>query len=232
MSKLKVLIGAIVGVVVLVVGGTFVYINFIQDDAPEKLSLDSTTGTTVAGQTTTTAGTLTTTDGNWKPSGDSIVGYRAKEVLFGQSTEAVGRTSKVTGSMTIAGAKVTAAEFTVDMTTVKSDRSQRDGQFQGRIMNTAKFPTSTFKLTAPIDLGSVPAAGAEISATATGDLTLHGTTKSVTFPVKAKLDGTAIKVNGSIPIVFSDYTIPAPSFGPAEVQDHGELEMLLVFTQG
>ena len=51
-------------------------------------------------------------------------------------------------------------------------------------MDVAKFPTSTFVLTAPIDFGAVPADGATVNATATGDLTLHGTTKSVTFNVQ------------------------------------------------
>ncbi len=55
-------------------------------------------------------------------------------------------------------------------------------------MDTAQYPTSTFKLTQPIDLGSVPADGKTITAKATGDLTLHGTTKSVTFEVEARED--------------------------------------------
>ena len=53
---------------------------------------------------------------------------------MGQSAEGVGRTSDVTGSMTIDGASVDAVELVADMKTVKSDDSRRDGQFQGRIM--------------------------------------------------------------------------------------------------
>ena len=50
------------------------------------------------------------------------------------------------------GTMVTSADFSVDMTTVESDEDQRDNQFRGRIMQTNRFPTATFTLTAPIDL--------------------------------------------------------------------------------
>ena len=89
---------------------------------------------------------------------DSTVGYRVTEDFVGGLTnsEAVGRTHDVTGSLTIAGTTVTGSDFTVDMSTVKSNKSQRDGQFQGRIMDVAQFPTATFQFTEPIQLASVP----------------------------------------------------------------------------
>src|SRR5437588_272987 len=115
--------------------------------------------------------------------------------------------------------------------TVKSDKSQRDGQFQGRIMSTSQFPTATFELTGPIDIGSAPAVGKVVTTTVTGNLTLHGKTKAVTTPVSAKYDGTTISVNGNIPLVFADYGIPNPTFGPVSSDDHGVLEFLVVFTK-
>jgi len=130
-----------------------------------------------------------------------------------------------------AGATIDKGDFTVDMTTVESDSGNRDRQFQGRIMDTSKFPTSTFTLTQPIELGSVPSEGQTVTASATGDLTLHGTSKPVTFDVQAQLKDGKIEVNGTIPIVFADYGIPNPTFGPASTEDHGVLEFLLVFTK-
>jgi polyisoprenoid-binding protein YceI len=250
--------GAVVAMVVLVVGGTWVYINLIKDDPPAKLTLetgdtsdsasstpssDGSSSTTAASSggaaATTTPGAATSgaassgsIDGSWAASDQSLLGYRVKEVLFGQSTEAVGRTNAITGSLSIAGSAVEKGDFTVDMTTVKSDSGNRDNQFQGRIMDTSKFPTSTFALTQPIELGSVPAEGQAVSASATGDLTLHGATKSVTFDVQAQLKDGNIEVNGTIPIVFADYGIPNPTFGPASTEDNGVLEFLLVFTKG
>ena len=72
----------------------------------------------------------------------------------------MGETDAVTGDMTISGTTVESATFTADLTKVTSDQSNRDRQFQGRIMDTATFPDATFKLTSPIDLGEVPAESA------------------------------------------------------------------------
>jgi polyisoprenoid-binding protein YceI len=220
------LIGIPVLLLVLVVGGPFVYINFIKGDPPPKLKL-STVET--GGSTSTTAATEASIDGAWKVKPDSKVQYRVKEILFGQSAEGVGSTAAVTGEMTISGTDVETAEFTADLTTVKSDQDNRDRQFQGRIMDTANFPDATFTLTTPIDLGSVPANGERVTVKATGDLTLRGKTKPVTFDVIAQRNGANIETNGTIPIVFNDYGIPQPSFGPAQVGDTGDLEFLLVF---
>ena len=96
-------------------------------------------------------------------------------------------------------------------------------------METSTYPTATFTLTQPIDLGSLPADGVETTKNATGKLTMHGTTKSVTFPVTARRSGATIQVSGSIPIVFADWNISNPSGGPATTEDHGTLEWLLNF---
>ena len=160
---------------------------------------------------------------------DSTVGYRATEVLFGQTTEAAGRTTAVTGDMTIAGTTVETASFTADLTQVTSDQDNRDNQFQGRIMDTANFPNATFELTEPIELASLPADLVEVTASATGDLTVRGVTRSVTFDITARRNGDTIETNGSIPITWADYDIPAPSGGPAQVEDQGEMEFLITF---
>jgi polyisoprenoid-binding protein YceI len=219
------IIGIPVLLIVFVVGGTWVYINVI-DNPPAKLKLS--TVQTRPGSTTPSNASI---DGTWPVKSGSAVQYRVPEILFGQSATAVGKTTAITGVMTISGTTVGTATFTADLTKVTSDQSNRDKQFQGRIMDTATFPDATFKLTAPIVLASVPANGVQVTVKATGDLTLRGKTKSVTFDIVAQRNGAAIETNGTIPIVFNDYGIPAPSFGPAEVQDHGELVFLVNFTR-
>jgi polyisoprenoid-binding protein YceI len=221
-SWLRWVVGGIVVVVVLVVVGPFVYIHFIEGPAPKKLSLTTTTEPKTA-----STGTSTPLAGTWKIGTGSVAGYRVKENLFGQSNTAVGRTNGVTGSMTIAGTTVTKAAFTVDMTSVKSDRSIRDDQFQGRIMDTATYPTATFALTSPISLAPVPKDGVIKNYSATGNLTLHGTTKSVTIPLTAKRTDNVIAVQGILPITFSDYHVDNPSGGPASVGNVGQMEFVL-----
>ena len=224
-TRLKLLVAAPIALIVLIVGGTWVYINVVKEDAPSRLELSDDPGSSGA---TAAPGSA---DGTYAVTADSQVGYRVDEVLFGQDTTAVGRTNKVTGSLTIAGSTVSAATFTVDMASVASDQSRRDNQYRGRIMDVATYPTSTFTLTQPIDLGSVPAEGRTVTSKATGDLTLRGVTKRVTFDVKAKRTGDRVEANGSIHLVFDEWGIPSPSFGPAEVEDEGELEFLLVFAR-
>jgi polyisoprenoid-binding protein YceI len=209
--------------VVAVVGGPYLYIHFIQGDAPPPLALSSPSGGPSA------AGGL---DGTWAVSDGSVAGYRVKEVLFGQSNVAVGRTSGLSGSITVTGTTISAAEFTADMKAVTSDETRRDEQFNGRIMDTARYPTATFTLTEPIDLDPVPAQGTDVPAGATGELTLHGVTRSVTFDVTARLAGSAARVVGQIPITFADWNIPNPSFGPVTTEDNGILEFSLDLTRG
>jgi polyisoprenoid-binding protein YceI len=223
------LVIAVVVVAAAVVGGPFVYIHFIEGQAPPPLSLrtpspaSSTQGATNASQTSAAS------DGAWNVTTGSVVGYRVEEILFGQSNTAVGRTSSITGSMTVNEMTVTNATFTVDMTTVTSDQTRRDGQFNGRIMDTASHPTATFTLTQPIKLGSIPGAGVVRTFHATGNLTLHGVTKAVSFTLTGRYTGSTVQIAGSLPITFADWNIPNPSFGPVTTQDHGVLEFAINF---
>ena len=242
----NVLAGAVV-VAVGVVAGPWIYINLIVDDAPEALTLEPIE-TTIAPETTTTVGEVaalttivevsTTTiapvsnfDGNWSVATESVVGYRAKEVLFGQNTEGVGRTSAVTGKLKIDKEKVVEAEFTVDMASIKSDSTRRDAQVNGRILDTVTYPTAKFVLSKPIALTPEAFAGSDIKVDTTGSLTLRGVTKDVSFTLVARLVDDVIEVNGSIQIVFADFSIPDPSLVAIIVEDRGLLEFLLRFTR-
>jgi polyisoprenoid-binding protein YceI len=230
----KLVIAAFLLLVVGVVGGPYVYIHFIEGKAPAPLSVNTSISSTASASASASAGSTSSSsiDGTWKVTSGSTVGYRVNETLFGQSNTATGRTSSVTGSLTVAGHTATAGSFTAALTTVASDKAQRDRQFQGRIMNTATYPTATFKLTQPIALGSEPADGVTVTKQATGDLTLHGVTKSITFTVSIKKTGSTVAASGSVPVVFADYNIGNPSFaGTVTTDDHGTLEFLLNFTR-
>lgn len=221
------LIGAVVVIAIVVVGGPFVFFHFIEGPAPAPLSLSSEASTTVPSGSVASAATTADVDGVWDVTSGSQAGYRVQEVLFGQSHTAVGRTSAVTGSLTISSTSVTAGRFSVDLTKVTSDESLRDEQFQGRIMDTAMYPAATFVLTRPINLGSVPAEGVAITKGTTGTLSMHGVTRTVTFHLTARRSGDLIEVSGSVPITFSDWDISNPSGGPAETGSTGTMEFLV-----
>jgi len=230
---LRWIVAGVVVVVVLGVGGPYVFIHFIEGKAPAPLSLKSSASASPSSSAAGQATSAVPVAGTWTIGSGSEVGYRVKEVLAGQSQTAVGRTKSVTGHLTINGTSVTAGTFTVPMSTIKSNESQRDVQFDGRIMDVASYPTGTFALTKPISLSPLPAEGAIKTYSATGNLTLHGHTRSVTFPLTAERTTTGIKISGSIPVTFADWSIPNPSFsGFVTTQNHGLLEFLLAFQHG
>jgi polyisoprenoid-binding protein YceI len=221
------LLGGLVTLVILVAGGTWLYIHVIEGPAPAPLGLKSDPSPGPASGSTAAA-----VAGTWRVSPGSVVGYRVNEVLAGQNNVAVGRTSHVTGSLDIRRGTVTAASFSVPMDTIKSDESERDVQFNGRIMETSTYPTGTLRLTTPIALGSLPAAGVIRTYHPTADLTLHGHTRKVTFPLAAERTAAGLEVSGSIPILFADWDIGNPSFaGFVTTQNHGLLEFLIKFSR-
>jgi polyisoprenoid-binding protein YceI len=230
------IIAAIAVLAIGAVAGPWVYINLIKDDAPEALTLEPSTttiapesSTTIAVESTTTIAPASTIDGEWRVVAESIVGYRVKETIVGQKTEGVGRTSEIIGSLTIVDKQVTAAEFTVDMTTLVSDSTRRDRQVNTRILDTVNFPTATFTLKEPITLTPEALAGSDFSVDTTGTLTLRGVTKDIDLTLIARLVDDVIEVNGSIQIVFTDWSIPDPSISSIIVVDRGLLEFLVRF---
>lgn len=230
-NKIKWVVAVPVAIALAISAATFGYLNFIRSDEPEKLTLGASSGEPGAPTTVGAPPAPGSVDGTWKVGSGSEAGYRVKEVLFGQSAEAVARTSGMTGEFQLAGTTVTTGSFTVDLTTMGSNESRRDGQFRGRIMDVARYPTAKFVLTKPIDLPSLGADGSAVKANATGNLTVKDVTKTVTIPIEAQRVGSTIKVAGSIDLVFADWHIDNPSGGPAKTEDHGLLEFLLVFTR-
>jgi len=226
-------IGAVVLIVLVAFLAPYIYIHFIEGPAPAKLELPKSSTSTTVSNSKGSASTSSTLDGNWNVGAGSMAGYRVQEVLVGQNATAVGRTSKVWGSLAIAGSTVTKGTFTVDMASVVSDQSQRNARFDGPIMDVSQYPTATLTLAAPIDLGTIPAEDAVAHYNAVGNLDMHGVTKSVNFPVTAERTGSAIDVLADIPITFSEWNISNPSIGGfVTTANTGTLEVLLHLTQG
>ena len=215
--------------VVVIYAGIFLWTKVIHP-AEDKLNSDDLTAvvTDTSPQATDPA-LASDVSGIWKATTKSTLGYRVKEVLGGLDAEAVGRTNQVTGELVIEASRVMAATFSVDVGTITSDSSKRDNQFTGNIMDVSTYPTADFVLTTPIDFGSIPLPGFQLTATATGDLTLHGVTRSVTFEVTTEYASNVIGVLGSIDITFADYGIANPSNAFVSTGDTGLLEFVLAF---
>jgi putative membrane protein len=219
--RVKWALGGLVAAVVVVAAGPPLFFHLIDGNAPARLSLppavNVSNGPVIPGPVS----------GTWMVTAGSQAGYRVQEILLGQHHAAVGRTPKVSGGIVISGTTVTAADFTVDMASVRSDQPSRDSQFTGYIMKTYDYPHASFRLTQPVQLGHVPAPGRVVSATAAGQLNLRNVTRPITFRLQAERIGDRIDINAEIPITFSNWHIPNPSFAVTEVGGTGVIEVLL-----
>jgi polyisoprenoid-binding protein YceI len=161
----------------------------------------------------------------------SWVGYRVQEELAGiGGTEAVGRTPDITGSITLAGTTLTSADLTADLTTLQSDESMRDGQLGRQGIQTDQFPTATFVLTEPIELGAIPEENVAFTVDAVGDLTLHGVTQNVTIPLNAIRSGDIVGVSGSLTFAWGDFGMEQPtSMRVVSLADDVTMELQVFF---
>lgn len=217
---------------------------FLRDDAPAEADLATAVESVQdeAGSSSTTAGdegvagtwTVDTETGDftYESATGTFAGFRIEEELSGiGSTTAVGRTDAVSGEATIEGTTLTAADFEVDLTTITTETSMRDDKVQ-EALETGEFPTATFTLAEPVELGAAAADGEPIEVTATGDLTVHGVTRPVDLAIEAQLvDGTVVLV-ATTELTFSDFDVEVPS-SPAvlSVDDHGVLEAQILLVR-
>ncbi len=163
----------------------------------------------------------------------AFVGFRIDEELASVGGQTVvGRTPEVTGTLEFEGTTITSTQILVDMTGLTTDSGSRDRQIKSQSIETNNFPEALFSLTSPIELGTLPGDGVDVSFDATGDLTVHGVTRSVTIPLNTKLVGTVIVVTGELNLLLSDYDIAAPQAAIVlTVQDNTDMEFQLFFTQ-
>ncbi len=235
---------AVAVVVVLAVGGAVLW--FLRDDAPPEVSLESATATVAtvgaSDSTPSTApgGSSDAVSGTWvvdAETGDfdfesatgSFVGFRIEEELAGiGSSTAVGRTGDVTGSIRIDGTSLVSADVEADLSTVTTNEQRRDDRVQ-QALETSTYPTATFTITEPVELGEAAAGGGPVEVTATGDLTIHGVTRSVEVALEAQLVEETVVVVGSTEITFADYGVSVPSSPVVlSVEDHATVELQLL----
>jgi polyisoprenoid-binding protein YceI len=209
------LLSAVVAVVAVGAAGVlFIYFMLFSHSAPAPLALTSPAATAQS-----PALTASEIPGTWTVGSKSVAGYRVREQLafLSAPSDAVGRTSQITGNATIAVSgttlTVTAASFDVNVESLTSDQSMRDNHIQTLGLESAQFPHATFVLSSPVTLPANATSGAEIHVSLQGALSIHGTTKTVTIPAQARLTGAQIEVVGSITFPWGEFDMQAPNVG-------------------
>jgi polyisoprenoid-binding protein YceI len=215
--RARLLVLGVLATVVLVVVGGYVALKLTGDDAPPPPTLS---GAPAAG------GEAKGGAERWRPlpGQGTFVGYRVNEEYLGVGVRtAVGRTSAVTGTVTVDGDRIASADISADMRRVVSDQSRRDDTLRYRGIETDRYPTSRFTLSAPVAL-------AGRAAPAKGTLTLHGRRAPIDVSVRGqRVAGGRLELVGSAPIEFARFGIEPPSVaGVVSVRDHGVLEFHLV----
>ncbi|AYY15071.1 YceI family protein [Actinobacteria bacterium YIM 96077] len=221
--RLLVIAGSIAAIAILAVLGTWIYINVISDEAAEPFGLEAGSGEAL--------GDDAVLDGTWTVDTGSEAGYRVDEVLNGMDNTVVGRTSDVTGEITVSDDTATAAEIVVEMASVTTDSDSRDGQFRDSIMNTDEYPTSRFTLLETVPLGELRNSPEPTEHTVRGELTLRDVTREVEVELALQAQGDSVRAAGSIPITFTDFDIEPPDLAFVRVEDEGFVEFSLSLTR-
>ena len=203
-------------------------------DAPAPATLDATPATTATTVGDAAQPATGTPDGAWQVRDDdsSFVGYRVRERLanLSSASEAVGRSTQVTGTMQVAGDQVQAVKVEADLRGLQSDEGRRDNAIRQRGLESERFPTAVFELAEPIRLDQDPVSGRQVNGQGKGRLTVHGVTREVTANLEGRWDGSTIQVAGRIPVRMSDFQIQPPQFGPVlSIEDSLTVEFRLTF---
>jgi len=165
----------------------------------------------------------------------SSASYRVQEQLAGVNfpNDAVGTTSAVSGTLVIApdGSVDSSSKLTVDLRTLKSDQDMRDGFIQRRTLETEKYPLAEFVPTRiqglPVMIPTTGQTGIQLI----GNMTIHGTTKEVTFTGIATFGrDSTVAGRATTNFTFSTFGITKPSLARVlSVDDKIQLEIVFRF---
>jgi polyisoprenoid-binding protein YceI len=215
---------SISGALLVVIVGGFLIVYFVifptSSPKPFSLSASSTAGsgsTASAGAAHVAAGTSFA--GSWGIASGSEAGYRVREKLafLPAESDAVGRTSQMSGRATLTEAHdivtITAASFDVDVATLKSDRSMRDEKIHEIGLESNRYPNATFALSSPVTLPATAVTGKIAHVQVTGVFNIHGTSKTETLPLEMSLSGSTVEAVGSLTFPWGEFNMTAPSVG-------------------
>jgi len=102
------------------------------------------------------------------------------------------------------------SKFTIDVTTLKSDKERRDGYLQRRTLETAQYPTVTLAPTAVRGMPwPLPTAGS-FDFELDGDVTIKDVTRSVRWQVSATAAGGAFTGKAVTSFPFEAFNLTQP----------------------
>jgi len=153
----------------------------------------------------------------------STAEYRVREQLarLDFPNDAVGRTTSVAGSFTIAGdgSIERGGRMRVDLRDIATDSNLRDNFIRENTLETNRFPYADFVPTRLDGLETLPASG-RAAFRLIGDMTIHGVTKEIAWNVEATFVPGRVTAEASTRFDFATFGITIPKvFGLLSVDD-------------
>ncbi|MEO5511939.1 MAG: YceI family protein [Longimicrobiales bacterium] len=141
--------------------------------------------------------------------------YRVREQLAGVElpNDAVGATKGVTGGIVLDKDNRMvrdSSKFTVDLTTLVSDKTRRDGFIKRSTLETDKYPAAVF---VPFEARGLPKAlprSGTVRFQLVGDLTIHGITRFTVWTVTARATADSYTGTAKTSFVFADFKMTRP----------------------
>lgn len=147
---------------------------------------------------------------------------------FDLPNDAVGTTSAITGQIVLASdGTINSAEskFVIDLTTLKTDQSMRDGFIQRNTLQTSTYPNAEFVVTQVTGLSSPLPTSGVVAFQLVGDLTVHGVTRPTTWEVTAEIVGQELVGIARTRFTFGDFGLTIPKVGRVlNIEDNIRLE--------
>jgi polyisoprenoid-binding protein YceI len=157
--------------------------------------------------------------------------YHAHEQLVGRTlpSEAVGTSNAVSGSIVFdtGGSIVTdQSKISVDLSKLTSDESRRDNFIKGDTLQTNRFPMATFVAREAPGLPTPLPTSGQFTFALSGDLTVHGVTRPVTWQVTAQFAEASVSGEATTGVNISDFGMSPPKAGPVlSIEDGLTLEL-------
>lgn len=166
--------------------------------------------------------------GTWSVGSGTDARWATDDTILGQTSRVVGRTYDVSGNIQIDNLTITSAHITVNLQTANCG-CMHDPAYH-EMLETSKFPTANFVLTNPIVFPALPTPGEVVSVPATGNFTIHGVTRSVTFDFETTEVSGRIAFKTSIPVEPGDFAIQPPvSNNPMGSISNTTIDLLIAF---
>ena len=138
---------------------------------------------------------------------NSKVEYRIDEKLRGNANLVIGTSTQIAGDISVSSAGITFGTITINARTFVTDSEKRDGALNRYILKT-EDPANEFIVFKPTSV-AVVTAGTDMNVS--GDLTISGITKPVTFAVTGKQEGETVTGVAKATLKRSDFNIVIPT---------------------